>query len=199
MIVSIKKLVVVGLFLALSCSKEEIKNIEILLPIHSNVKKSLPSKFKTTIQYKDKAGRIIDFYADGQYYKSPQYKKDVNPFEFREYFKWELKDVSVNSLNVNRIVIDSSRVSINGFTFYVYSSKYSDSSFFFSHLILPKDSVYQSNSQIFYKNYTVGGKSYSNCYELYDGRRTKRMIYNYTEGILYFEAAGGESFSIYNP
>lgn len=183
------------IFFLVSCSKEEIVQKKETIYIQEFVKNALPNKLSGTVNYKDKNGNAISFYTNGSYYNSPRYKNDPNPFEFIEKYNWELKN-SADSNFTHKIFIDSNGVSPIYVTFKLRHKNAPDSNYDFRHYSRPKDSVYNTLGHQFYKTYKIGTKEFQNCFEIINLNTNKKLIYSHTEGILYFEAAFGQNFTI---
>lgn len=183
------------IFFLVSCTKEEIIQKKQTIYIQEFIKKALPSKFTGSANYKDKNGNTISFYSNGGYYNSPRYKNDPNPFEFIEKYKWEMKN-SADSNFTHKIFIDSNGVSPIYVTFKLRHKNAPDSNYDFRHYIRPKDSVYNTTGHQFYKTYSINGKLFNNCYEIIMINSTKKLIYSQTEGVLYFDAAFGQNFTL---
>lgn len=183
------------IFFLMACSKEEIIQKKQFIYIQEFIKSALPNKLSGTVNYKDKNGNAISFYANGSYYNSPRYKNDPNPFEFIEKYKWEYKNSADNNYT-HKIEIDSIGYSPFYITFRLRHTNAPDSIYEFRHYIQPKDSIYNTLGHQFYKTYRIGTKEFQNCFEIINLSINKKFVYSHTQGILYFEAAFGQNFTI---
>ena len=200
-----KKVILIAftiLILLLSCSKEPIKEFT-TYTLPEYVKKALPTEVKGEIKYQAKI-KTLKFSIEGGFIKIPSFGNSTT-VDFSESFYWALK-YSENGVNKIIASIDTLKFPRTFLLFTVVNTSYSsrDSIYNYVHIPLPADSVLNYSNHKFYSKLIINNREYKNCFEIYGGgiyKATKlnKLIYNYTDGILYFDAAGGESFTIYKP
>jgi hypothetical protein len=192
-------------FFILSCGKEEIAMDFTTYSIPEYIKKSFIHGNGTSVKYKaSDLGNISMDITEG-FIRVPTFNT-FKPVDYTEKFTWKMAYSTPSLYEYLKVTIDT----VNGYNFRYrfkvsFSTDPNDSNYYYFHSPLPKDSIYQTSVHKFHKVYRLGSKDYYNCFELLGGTSNgialsykNKLIFNSTNGIIYFEAANGEKITI-NP